>query len=378
MRDAGRRFDALIGGVNQWVTEVDVLIDGQWVPVTYLDGGVQSSAGQECRWQTSGMVLDAVPAEVDPLGTRMRVRHGIADLPLLPMGVYKITDLDRDQTPGYRLGGAQVGTVTVSASSDELYAKRDDWATMRVLQPMSAFAAIRMLIKELFPNASVEISDQLDDIRLPRLEGQNRWQMLDGKDDAPSIAKALGAVVFCGPSGEWIVAPQPTLADPIRFEARSGEGGILLEAAEALSDEGVANRVIVAPDGDNTWPTQVVEDLDPYSPTYIKRPIEQGGFGPKTFTYTSAAITNSAQAKKVAQAQLAARLGLRQQLTYGQAHDPRTEVGDVALIHTQTGARKVILDDLIFDLGAATTSAQTRTTATRYAGESYELPDGGE
>jgi hypothetical protein len=210
---------------------------------------------------------------------------------------------------------------------------------------------------------------------------RDRWAFIDGNGNSPSIARSLGARIYAGPSGNWIARPVPTLNDPIVWEASSAD--VLLDFSEELTDEFVYNVVVA--DGQSTdtdaapFPSGVAMDLDPTSPTYALRRVTDGGFGQKVRFYKSELLRTQMQAQRAAEGMLAPCLGLRQSITFQQAHNPALEPGDVGLIHTTAGDRRVLLDELTYSLVGAPLTGQTRTTATTLTGNAYvpgEDPEG--
>lgn len=366
MRQVSRRFRARLVDPNRWVTEVDWSNDGFRTvnAATFVSGTVTASSTAQIRWQC-GLVLDDVPVGLQGLNgltSQIRIRHGMFGEPLLPMGVYKATSVSTTD------GTTQ---VQVSGASREIYLQRARFVTSRTFYPQSAQSLILRLIRDVFPSAQMTwLLD--DDPQMPKIiEPRDRWPLIDGDREAKSIAKSIGARVFASPTGDWITAPVPALTDPAVWTAERGE--VLLSASEELSDEGVYNAVVVngqaADAGTPPFKAGVAQDTDPFSPTYAGKSPESGGFGLVPRFYTSQFIRNTAQAQKSAQGQLAPLLGLKQKVSFATLHDPTKEPGDVGIVQTDRGDRRVILDSVTYDLLGGPLSADTRTTETRLAGD---------
>lgn len=376
MRAVSARWRQMVGSVVRWTTRCEWSNDGGqvWRDCTYLGGGTVTAAStSQIRWTCQGITITGPDVDqINPFTTRLRILHGMAGEPPLPMGVYVVTD--REQSSDY------ADAYTVTGKSFELYLQRARFLTMQTSYPQPARVLLNTLITKVLPRAQISWRPGVDaDLPLPSItEPRDRWPLIDGDRDATSIARALGARVFAGPAGGWTVAPVPTLQDPPVWEAREGRGGVLLSHSESLSSEGVYNIQVVngeALDGDTPpFKAGIAADLDPLSPTYTERSPDDGGFGPCPRFYASPLIRSTAAAQKAAQGMLAPYLGLKQKITYSQMHDPAIEPGDVGIVHTKWGPRRVILDAVTYNLDGGPLSGETRTTATRLAGQITDAP----
>lgn len=368
MRAASARFQAQVGHWNRWETVVDWSNDGgqSWLPATFLSGNVVRSFQSQIHWKTSLRLagVELAADGVNAFSTQIRIRHGLPG-ELLPFGQYKVTEA------GYSSDDRAV--LEVKGSSHEEYLLRARFVATRTFKAQRASTLAATLIREVIPSAS--IAWEIEDTDLPRLtEARERWPLIDGDASATSIARALGGRIYAGPSGNWIARPTPTLYDAPVWEA--AEGGVLLSHGETLSDNGVYNIIVASGQStDSVFRPGVAMDLDPNSPTYVKRPVTEGGFGDHVRFYTSELLTSSSKAQKAAEAMLAPYLGLRQQITFSQAHNPLLEPGDVGIVYTINGPRSVLLDEVTYDLLGAPLSAQTRTTATTLVGDAYVAPE---
>lgn len=372
MRAVSDRFRARVSHSNQWVTEVHYSNDG-WrtsQEATFVDGTCTASALSQIRW-TCDLTLADVEVGIDGLNgfsTQVRIDHGMDSEPLLPMGVYKVNSAS--------WSSENKNLVELNGSSHEWYMLGARFPTPRTFSAQAGSALAAQLIHEVLPGAS--IAWECDDARIPALsEERDRWGLIDGRQDATSIARALGARIYAGPNGNWIASPVPTINDDPVWEA--SEDDVLLTHGEEFSDEGVYNAVVAS--GQTTdpdvkpFPPGIAQDLDPLSLTYYYRPITQGGFGPRPRFYVSEFITSTSQAQIAAQGMLAPYLGLKQSVDFTQLHDPSLEVGDVGIVHTLKGDRIVLLDQLAYNLNGAPLTGVTRTTATTLVGDAYDPPD---
>jgi hypothetical protein len=306
---------------------------------------------------------------INAYSTQIRIMHGLPG-ELLAMGVYKVTDA--------AWSSDKRETLSVKGSSYEAYLLPALFPTTRTFPAQPASRLAETLIREIIPGAS--IAWELDDFQLPKLtEASDRWGLVDGNRDAPSIARSTGARIYAGPAGNWIARPVPTLYDLAVWSASEGEGGVLISHGEELTDDGVFNIVVAS--GQSTsadyppFRPGIAQDLDPESPTYVGKPVTAGGFGQRVKLYTSELITSHAKAQAAAEGMLAPLLGLRQKVTFSQMHDPTLEPGDVGIVYTGNGPRRVLLDELTYSLTGEPLTAQTRTTATTLVGDAYIPPD---
>lgn len=380
------RFLANLAGdaTPRWRTEFSWSRDGgrTWRAATFVGGSATSSATSQTRWNATVTVY-GVPlglGGLNPYQTRFRLRQGMVfsdhEQPeWIGMGVYRTVTASQSSD--------QDGVVTLTGESFESYLIAAKLKQPRTIYPSSAKEVLEGLILETLPAAQVVWDDAVDRyLILPKLLAvTDRWGTIDGGKDAGSIAKALGARVYHDRDGIWRVMPVPSLQDLPAWEAREGPGGVSLGVSEELSNVGVTNVEVVVgtPAGSSSVVGPcVARDLDPLSPTYALRNPDLGGYGEvPADEYQSQMVTTRAQGDIVARARLAARLGLKQQLTFTALHDPTKEPGQVGLVYGLDVPKRALLDSVTYDLGSTpgALQCQTRTTQTRLAGDTTELVD---
>lgn len=376
MRLASRRFAAALSSPNRWVTAVDWSNDGgqTWTPATFVSGTITESSLSITRWRAELTLTDVEQGAdgINEYSTRLRVHHGLPG-ELLAMGVYKVRSSSWTSDARHQ--------VSVVGTSFECYMEAARFIVPRTFPAQRASLLVLSLLAEVHPSAQLDWALD-EDPTLPKIsEPRDRWPLIDGTRDAVSIARSVGARIYAGPTGGWIASPVPSLEDEAVWTVGVGEA--LLSHGESLTDEGVYNAVVAGgqpTDGSKPFAPGVAQDTDPSSPTYVGKSIDAGGFGLRPWFYTSQLLTTTAQAARAAQGMLAPLLGLRQQVDFSTVHDPRLQPGDVGIVTTVKGARRVILDEVTHDLAGGPTSAQTRTTASRYAGQVTAVSevDGGE
>lgn len=380
MRKVSPRWLGRKGKVNSWETIVEWSNDGgnEWIPAKLASGSVKCNANSQVRWSTD-LVLKDVPISmerpltgINPFNTRIRIRHGMRGEPLLGMGRYRLDKLN--------WVNADHNTCSLSASSFEQYILNARFRTVRTLARQTAKYTTEHLIREVLPNASVQFIGVDGDQVLPKMTAErDRWAVIDGPRDAPSIARALSARAFTDGDGIFTMQPVPTLEDLAVWEADEGRDGLLIEAGEELSNEGVYNVIVVWGEStDGSSPPVgpgIAVDNDPLSPTYIGLSPDAGGFGEKPRFYSSQLITTKAQADNTARSMLAQYLGVKQQITAGLLHDPTIEPGDVGIVMTKKGPRRVLIDAATYDLKGGPLQLETRMTQTRLMGEIVEATE---
>lgn len=365
-----RRWKASIAAVPRWTSAVDWSLDGRtWNPTRLHAGTVTDDATSQVRWQLDADLsgIEVSRTQLSPFGVLLRARVGMVfgpqDIEWVPMGLYRCAVTDRMHR----------GTITsVSAESFEASLIDDDFTSVRQFPAQAASQLVTSLIQETLPSARVQFSAVDENMPAFVSEDESRWNVIDGKTDSPSVARAVGARVATDRVGTFTVGPTPSLEDEAVGTVDEGPGGLLVESRERLTREGVYNRVAVRgessdPDVPPAGPF-LVEDDDPLSPTYARADPLRGGYGPVTFHYASPLITNQAQALRTGRSLLAPMLGLRQQIDFRSRFDPSRDSGDVLLVRSPAGLRPTLLDRVTTDLVAFTMESACRATQTRLAG----------
>ena len=377
MRDSevSPRFLGRRGHINHWVTQVEWTNDGShWFPAKLVSGSVTRSLSDQIHWKAS-LSLAGVELGLDafnPFNTRLRIRHGLGfgpgDFELIPFGVFRVQSASRDLVDG---------TVEVEAVSYESFIINAKLVKPHRYQGATADAIISAIVETTMGDAASvrwdpRIIDKHDTKFPPVMVEQERWDLIDGQESSGSIAAAIGGRVIADADGGFVVIPVPTLEDAAVADIDPGPGGMLVNSTTELSADDVFNTVVA--DGSSVEGVAVraiVEDKDPLSPTYVYRPVSQGGFGRAVYFYSSPLLDTQAKAYDAARAKLAERLGMRQQVTLDQPHWPLFEPGDVVRVN---GAA-VILDSVTYDLLGGPLQAETRTQRATFAGDFWSEPD---
>lgn len=349
--------------VARWVPKVEWALggSGEWNELTLLDGTVSADATSQVRWSGSFTVTDVEIGRfaLSPYGCRLRVELGMVfatdDIEWLPMGVYRVENVKRSVL--------WPGKVDLIGASMEAQIIDDRFVTPQVFAPQPANSLLERLIIESVPDAVVSWQGDMD-TPLPQLiADRDRWAVIDGAANSPSIARALGARVYCDSRGIFVVAPVPTFDSPYAWTADTGSEGLLITSDEELTREGVFNMIVAtgaSTDGQPPAGPGIAADTSPTSPTRI-----DGPFGRVPLFYSSPLLLNQAYCEVAAQGLLQPYLGLRQKVL-AQVVNPALRPGDVVEIRMPDGdLQPNILDRVDFSLTGGDAGLTTRTSAIR-------------
>lgn len=385
MLPVSRRFLANLRGATRWVTRAEWSRDLRtWNPMTVASGSVTADRGSTARW-SANLAVDADSVTVDPFGfapygARMRLHVGMwfapDDIEWVPLGVYRVEEID-DET------GAP--TLTVTGTSMESQVNDDKFTAARSFPAQSARSLLEQLVRESVPDAQFHWTAD-GSIRVPLLTSDSdRWSLVDGDDDAASVAKAIAGECYTDARGAWCIAPVPDGSATPVWTAHTGPDGVLVKLSGKLSRTDVTNVWVVtgeaaadtdvtdATDTSTTTPANsatedttavgpvIAQDTDPGSPTYI-----YGPFGRKVDTYSSSLITTNSQCANAARAKLASSLGLTKSLDFTSVINPALEPGDTIEVIREDGTReRHVIDQFSISLPGVTMDATTRDVTTR-------------
>jgi len=386
--EVSERFVRSIGGTNNWVTDIRWSNeDGVWSEhsLRLAAGTVTADSTAQARWSCSltvrGPIVDGSeqPVSIGDDGlnnwhTYLRVDHGIQfgpnDRELIGMGRYRVDTVERatDDPQAVVLTGVSFEAKLMDAT----------FTTPRKLAAGDPYGRVLSLLRQIIPDATLYWDPRVDnDVWLPEVTVEkDRWGQIDGGRMAGSVARALGARIFCDGNGVFVCAPVPSLADVPTWTADAGPGGVLLRSSERLTSEGVGNQIAIFGGGTGGIPPigpVIVSDSDPYSRTYYK-----GRFGPRPLDdYTNQNIRSINQAWKSGNGILQPQLGLRQQATFESLHDPLKVPDDVGRLRVPDGLQNVILDSVTYDLLGGDLQTSVRTAVALPAGPADvpEMPE---
>lgn len=344
-------------------------------------GSVQADRTQDVRYTASAELTGVALGRdgINSVSTNVRLWQGVT-LPRaapvwIPAGRYTVSRPRRTRT-----GVA----VELDGLEDDLRAA--SFPVARTVGPAPARTLVEELVAEALPGIPVAWDPGVTpDTLIPQIVAtEDRWAVLAAGTDASTgggtgIAAALAAELYVGPRGIVIVAPVPTLDDPVVWRIGRGAGGALVEPQEEQSSEGLVNLWAVSGDGGDGAPAigpVYAWDDDPGSLTYagpdpINDPLAPSRLGLygvrlRVQRYSSPLITNVGQATDVARAKLADSLGMQSALSFTAVCNPAIVPGDVVEVETDPGVwQRHVIDSLGYTLGSASMSCTTRTTARR-------------
>lgn len=330
-----------------------------WHDLTVHDGSVQAASTSQVRWTLRGLIVSGATIgrrDLSPYGSRirvfMRMHYDNQSYETVPLGVYRVEEVSQQ--------GVKPGRASIDGLSLESQVMDERFTAPRSLAIGAGKFWVETLIHEVLPE--IGVSWRLGDSMIPQLvEERDRWGLIDGRSQDPSIAKSLGGRVFCDSRGMVVAAPVPTIADKPAWSVSTGPGGALVEPQQSLSREGVYNGVVASgasEDGKPPVGPAIAWDTDPNSTTYYKGP-----FGAVPLFYQSKLLTSYAQCQQAALGLLAPRLGLKQTVSVSTLANYALEVDDV--IETtmpDESSDRHIIDSITYPLMGGDMRISTRST----------------
>lgn len=330
-----------------------------WQDLTVHDGSITAASTSQVRWTVRGLVVSGAEVgrrALSPYGARvrvfMRMHFDRLTYETVPLGVYRVEEVSQ--------AGLRPGRASIDGLSLESQVQDERFHEPRSLAIGTGQYWATTLIKEVLPE--IGISWRLGSSLTPQLvEERDRWGLIDGRSQDPSIAKSLGGRVFCDSRGSFVAAPVPTLENEPVWSLTAGDAGTLIEPQQTLSRDRVYNQVVASGASESGQPPvgpAVASDDDPVSPTYYKGP-----FGAVPLFYTSKLLTTYPQCQMAALSLLAPRLGLKQTVSVSSIVNYAIEPDDVISVTMPNGEEdRHIVDSVNYSLTGGTMSMQTRST----------------
>jgi len=284
-----------------------------------------------------GQELQVIHSLVAPNGSQLRV----------PVGRFRI-----DEGAGSDLGRT---AVTISGVSREAHVMDDVFSTPRTVSGPSAAAIITTLIRESLPQAIVTVTASRDGRVRPVTEESDRWALVT------KVATGIGAVVFCDPTGRFVIADAPTLGTEPVWTFAPAAGRSLLDARRSSSRKGVYNQVRVTGAAIGTSGYTVAAtatDTTLSSPTRYGDP-DSGAYGRSVLVLQHPELESDTACRAVAEAELAKRTGAASSLdltAIPHAALEALDVVDVQTVNPVTGAdvvRRHVVDTFVLPLTPA-------------------------
>lgn len=332
------RFLAAIVEDHTPVSEVKLFrTDGSVETIEHMGGSVSVDRGSQTRRTCTVTCADVslIPrTPTDKLaayGATLRISRGVqysdGSRELVPLGVFRIDDID---------GDPDEGPVTISGKSLECIVA-DDRFTEPYRASGLAVGAIEALIQRSIPGAVVVTGSGVVDAAI----GARTWDVEGNPWEAiTEIGAAIGCDVYADPDGIFTIAPLPDLltATPV-WSIDAGEGGAYISANRGMSVDGVFNGVLAR--GENTEAgtapvSDLVVDEDPGSPTYW-----DGPFGHRPTFYSSSTLLTESQCTSAATLLLRSAKAPNASADITSLPNPALESGDVIRVAYPDGMKEL-------------------------------------
>lgn len=364
---------------------VDVWYDNSYIatlPVS--DGRVDVDRTSSTRRSVEMTIADPsfVPlyanSPLAPYGAELKVWSGVRYMDgseeLIPLGVFRIEDVDWDEATG-------------AFPEVKGYDRSKRVIDAKFLMPYdasgrSAFAVITALVTDVV-DCDVLIDPLLRDYALPggSVFDSERW------DSVQTICAGMGAEAYFDVFGNLVVTTIPAITQDTPhgsavWTVDHGPTGVLVSAQRGVTRTGVYNAVAatgVTADTEGAPPVGFAADTDPRSPTYWGPasalpygPFTPTPFGQAVMRYSNNLLTDSQQCETAARGQLANSLGLARSLDFRCVPNPALDGGDLILVEYPNDQSELhLIDKLAIPLGPGNDfGGSTRTLTYQSSGGS--------
>lgn len=326
------RFLARLAESHTPVTQVQLfLTDGRVLDVPHTGGSVTVDMAQAIR-RTCTVTCDdpalipRVPTDqLATYGAQLRISRGVdygdGTSELVPLGVFRLDDVD---------GDVSEGPVTLQGK-DRSIIIADDKFTAPYRVTGTVVSAVTELIRRSIPDADIvsQITDTPIGTRIFDTEA-DPWAGVQ------EIAAAAGAECYPNADGVFVITTLPDLltTDPV-WSIEAAEGGAYIKANRGMKADGVHNGVLARGENttDNVPPVSaLVVDNDPNSPTYWGGP-----FGRRPKFHSSSTLITTAGCQSAATLLLAKAKAPNAGGDISALPNPALEAGDVLrVVHEDT------------------------------------------
>lgn len=337
------------------------------------DGSVTLDATADVRGRLDLTLAEPWPTgygvdQLVPYGSEIAVWRGVeygnGDTERVPLGIYRITDVEQSDAPygTLRIGGLDRMQGIVDA---RLLAPRQFAAGF------TYGAVVSALVTEVYPSAVIEWdAGSGGTLGRAQVATEDRFAFLR------ELVTSLGKIMYYDHRGVLVIKAVPDPEASV-LDVKSGAGGVLVSARRSLSRAGVFNAVVAQGEGaDGVAPAYgVAYDDNPSSPTYW-----YGDYGQVPTFMSSPFITTGPQASAAAAAELTKNLGLPYAVDFTMVPNPALEPLDVVRVsyppvldgRSPARARELHVLDVV---GIGLGSDQGMTASTRLSTASIILED---
>lgn len=293
---------------------------------------------------SNALVYPDEPSDpVNVYGTELVVKRGVrlagGARELVQLGVFRIQDAARTIPDG---------GVTITAWDRSMQVADQRFLAPHRVDAKLATDLIQDFITGVYPSAVFHITTA-DTTTIPKhVVDRDRWP------EVQRVAQVIGCEVFADENGEWVIqdTPDPKTAVPV-WMVDVGPGGVLVSATDSVTREGAPSVVVALGEGATAAaPVQSASphgwNLDATSPTYAL-----GAYGIVPFYYSAPHIRTTAQANRVADAQLADHLGVSRTIDFNAIPNPALDAGDAVQVNREGRSELHIIDTLTIPLSAS-------------------------
>lgn len=311
------------------------LTDGRVIELEHTGGSVPVDRAQAIRRTCSVTMADTslIPRtpsdELATYGARLRISRGVdygdGSSELVPLGVFRLDDVDGDVSEGpVTLQGKDLSAIIA-----------DDKFTAPYRVAGTIVSAISELIWRSIPGA--EILSQITDAPIGSRVFDNEADPWAGVQE---IAAAGGAECYPDADGVFRIATLPDLSTtPPVWSIEATEGGAYIKANRGMSSTDVKNGWQARGENtaDNIPPVSyLATDNDPNSPTYWGGP-----FGRRPGFSSSSTLITTGQCQLAATLQLAQAKAPNSSGDISSLPNPALEPGDVLRVMHEDGSREL-------------------------------------
>lgn len=336
MYPVSARFLSALAQSHRVVTKVTMFrTDGRVVDVPHTGGTVPVDRGQTIRrtctvTSTDLSLIPTTPADEQAVyGARLQIRRGIdygdGTQELVPLGVFRLDDVDGDVT---------LGPVTLTGQAIECIVA-DDKFLLPYRASGTVVGAITQLIQRSIPDA--DIVSMITDTPI----GSRTWDVEgDPWAAVQEIAAVAGAECYTNADGTFVISTLPDLLlTAPAWTVAAGEGGVYIKGTRGMSSKGVHNGVLARGENaaDGIAPVRYLAvDTDPGSPTYW-----DGPYGHRPTFHTSSTLTTTGQCQAAAELLLKAAKAPNARGNFSALVNPALEPGDILRVVHPDGLKEL-------------------------------------
>jgi hypothetical protein len=350
--------------VIEWSNDRFLTVGGS---VDAYDAVFTCDANAQVRWSATASVID-MDDRINNKTTWMRAYLEIKGMRSawwrIPMGVYRLYGITRSD----RFADLTLDGLEAVVRDHTFHVPR----TLPLSKSDSRKTTLTKLLRESIPNVPIAWLIKESSAAMPKVSiERDRWSVIDGDNDAKSIAGSLAADCYADRIGQFVVMPTPLDTNNPVWEI-TVDSGVKVSSATTLSRENMKNvwTVWAEPGGNkkNIGPVHVW-DTDRGSDTYAGvNPIKYFARDSKAFGivpgyYQNPILKDTKACESVGRKRLAQSLAFRRSVSITSIFNPTLDAGDcIALIPDGSQTLEgFILESVAYSIEDASTALQMRT-----------------